>query len=156
MNRSLCLLSVTALLTAAAVGCSDQYAGRYAVSGKVTLAGQPLDQGTILFEPLDGQDTSSGSPIKDGQYRMERQGGLKPGKYRVKITSGDGKTPASDEEAAAPGGSTNIVSVDRIPAEWNTTSEKQVEVKSDGDNKFDFDIPTAVDTTKKDPRKKKR
>ena len=75
-----------------------------------------------------------GSAIANGEYALDRKGGLKPGKYRVRITAADGKTPASDEEAGAPGGSTNIVSVDLIPAEWNVNSTQQIEVTSSGDN----------------------
>ncbi len=135
----------------ALVGCSDPYAGRKTITGKVTLAGQPLDKAMIKFEPLDGQATSSGAAIVNGEYKLERQSGLLPGKYRVRITAGDGKTPASEDEAGAPG-ETNIVSMDRVPPEWNVRSEQQVEVKSSGENKFDFNIPNAVDTKKKGKR----
>ena len=44
-------------------------------------------------------------------------------------------------EAAAPGGSTNIVSLDRIPEDWNVRSKQQVEVRAKGPNTFNFDIP---------------
>jgi hypothetical protein len=148
--RIVCFLSA-AILTA---GCTDSYGGRQAVSGKVTLEGQPLDDGQILFGPLDSQvGTSGGAGIKNGRYEIPREHGLKPGKYLVRITAGDGKTPQlGDEEAAAPGGSTNIISVDRIPAEWNINSDKQVEVKADGSNEFNFDIPKAAEIKK--PKRK--
>jgi hypothetical protein len=124
-------------------GCSDQYAGRKEVSGAVKLQGQPLKGGSIAFLPLDNQDTQSGAMIVDGEYKVPRKDGLKPGKYLVQITSGDGKTPVNESEVAGPGGSTNIVSVDLIPAEWNVRPTHQITVKSDGDNRFDFDIPKA-------------
>jgi hypothetical protein len=73
---------------------------------------------------------------------VPRAAGLKPGRYLVQLTAGDGKTP-HDEEAAAPGGSANIVSFDLIPEEWNLRSTQKVEVKADGDNKFDFHVPKA-------------
>jgi hypothetical protein len=110
------------------------------VSGAVTLQGKPLEKGVIRFAPLDKQDTESGAPIANGAYKIPRKSGLKPGKYLVQITSGDGKTP-NDEEAGNPGGSTNIVSLDLIPEDWNTRSTQQVEVKSSGGNKLDFAIP---------------
>src|SRR5262249_36311825 len=108
------------------------------------------------FAPLDGQDTQSGAGIVKGQYKVPRQNGLKPGKYLVRLTAGDGQTPANPEirlptnndEAAGPGGFRNIVSLDLIPEDWNTNSKHQVEVKSSGVNKFDFDIPN-VNTPKK-------
>jgi hypothetical protein len=118
------------------------------VTGTVTLQGQPLKDGAILFVPLDKQGTQNGAPIVNGTYQVPRRSGLKPGKYLVQITSGDGKTPANDE-AAAPGGSTNIVSFDVIPEEWNTRSKQQIEVQSKGANKFDFSIPNANTPKKK-------
>jgi hypothetical protein len=124
-------------------GCGDSYGGRLAVRGTVTLDGQLLKDGSIVFVPLDGQGTQSGAMIQNGGYTVPRKSGLKPGKYLIQITSGDGITPATAEEneVAAPGGSTNIVSRDRIPAEWNVRSEQKIEVKAEGSNKFDFDIP---------------
>ena len=141
MHRS--LFPHAALVCAAILsGCSDPYAGREAVSGSVTLEGQPLNDATILFDPVDGQDTASGAAVENGAYKVERAAGLKPGKYRVRITAGDGKTPTNEEEAGGPGG-TNIVSMDRIPPEYNEQTQQQVEVKAGGPNKFDFAIPKA-------------
>lgn len=139
-QRTLVLFLIVSL--AAAAGCSDRYGGRMEVSGTVTLEGQPLKDGSITFVPLDKQETQSGSGVVNGAYTVPRKNGLKPGKYRVEITSGDGKTPASEEEIAGPS-STNIVSVDRVPEDWNTKSKQQVEVTSSGPNKFDFPIPKA-------------
>ncbi len=142
MLRHAAFLGLLALLAAAPAGCSDRYGGRLAVHGEVTLEGQPLKEGVIAFVPLEGQDTQSGAPVENGSYSVPRAGGLKPGKYLVQLTAGDGKTP-HDEEAAAPGGSANIVSFDRIPDDWNVRSTQKVEVKKDGDNKFDFHVPKA-------------
>ena len=157
MRRTLVSLGLIAGLGAFVAGCSDQYAGRYAVSGTVSLEGKPLDHGEIEFHPLDEQGTLSGAPITDGQYEIPRSAGLKPGKYLVRITSGDGMTQdiRSEDEIAQPGGSTNIISVDRIPPEWNERSEKQVEVK-DESAEFNFAIPKANDTSKAKKRKESK
>lgn len=133
-------LGLSLLLPLTTGGCADEYAGQFEVSGNVTLKGLPLKEGTIVFAPLEGQNMSGG-PIVDGHFRVERKNGLKPGKYLIRITAGDGKTIANEEEAGAPGGSTNIVSVDRIPPEWNVRSEKEVTVTAKGGNTFNFDIP---------------
>jgi hypothetical protein len=143
------VVSLVALGTAFLAGCSDSLGGRMAVSGAVKLEGQPLKDGSIDFVPLDGQDTQSGAGITNGTYSVPRDHGLKPGKYLVRLTSGDGKTPDREEDIAGPS-SSNIVSVDRIPPEWNTDSKQQVDVKSSGGNHFDFDIPNI------NPRLKKR
>jgi hypothetical protein len=139
-RRALLFCSVVALLAVALAGCSDSYGGRMAIAGAVKLAGEPLDGGQVMFFPLDGQDTQGGAPVVNGEYKIDRKHGLKPGKYLVRLTAGDGKTPAN-EEAGGPGGSTNIVSVDRIPDDWNTHSTQKIEVKAKGPNTFDFDIP---------------
>ena len=126
-------------LALSVVGCSDPLAGRYELSGKVTLPSGPIKDGTIMFEPLDKQDTKGFSQILNGTYKIPREAGLKVGKYRVRISAGDGKTPANGE-AGGPGGSTNIVSKDMVPASWNALSTKEIEIKAAGPNTFDFDI----------------
>jgi hypothetical protein len=149
MDRSV-LLATCAI--ALALGCADEFAGRYAVSGKVTLEGQPLSDATITFEPMDGQGTASGAAVENGEYKVERKAGLMPGKYVVRITAGDGVTPQNEEEAPGPGGNTNIISRDRIPVEYNERSTQQIEVKADGSNQFDFAIPKAREFKKKGKR----
>jgi hypothetical protein len=159
LRRTLVLCSIVYLVAVISAGCSDPYGGRMEVTGEVKLKGQPLKEGLIIFEPLEKQDTQSGAPIANGAYTVPRQRGLKPGKYLVRLTAGDGITPARvaagegknppKEEAAAPGGSTNIVSMDLIPEDWNVRSKQQVEIKSDGVNRFDFDIPNANSPRKK-------
>ncbi len=138
--RALLFGSLLPLATTLSAGCSDKYGGRMEVQGEVKLQGQPLKDGLIRFVPLDGQDTPGGGTIQNGAYKIPRANGLKPGKYLVQLTAGDGKTP-NEEEAGGPGGSTNIVSVDQIPDDWNVRSKQQVEVKSSGINRFDFDVP---------------
>ena len=139
-------LSIFCPLVVIAAGCTDPYAGQVEVTGHARLGGQPLRDGSISFEPLDGQGTQSGAAITNGEYKVPREHGLKPGRYRVRVTAGDGKTPAK-AEAASPGGSTNIVSRDLVPADWSTESKQEVEVKAGGVNTFDFDVP-AIDSPK--------
>jgi hypothetical protein len=135
------LLIVLAAAVVAA-GCSDSYDGRVEITGAVKLVGEPIEDGTIQFKPLDNQETTGGAQIVKGEYKVPRQQGLKPGKYLVSISCGDGKTPVNLEDGAAPGPTiTNIVSVDRVPEDWNVRSTHEVDVKSNGVNKFNFDIP---------------
>jgi hypothetical protein len=74
---------------------------------------------------------------------IPRENGLKPGKYLVRVTAGDGITPVNTldpELGPGPTGSTNIVSKDLVPPEWNAKSKQQVTVTKEGPNTFDFDI----------------
>ena len=125
-------------------GCSDSYDGRMEVSGKINLKGQPIKDGAIImFEPLDNQDTGGNVTTTGGAYTLPRPAGLKPGRYLVRITAGDGRTavnPVDPDAPPGPGG-TNIISRDLVPPDWNVRSKKEVTVTKDGPNKFDFDIP---------------
>ena len=109
---------------------------RHAVSGKVTLDGKPLDSGHIQFEPQGEPNISGGAVIKDGQYAVPEDQGLPAGKYRIRIFSAGGEAPPLEE---APGEAPPME--ERIPPDFNATSEKFVEVTAGGDNAFDFSIP---------------
>jgi hypothetical protein len=126
-------------------GCSDPYAGRYEISGTVKLKGQPIKDGAlVMFEPLEGQDTGVNAEVRNGAYNVPRQNGLKPGKYLVRVTAGDGTTavnPLDPDTGPGPGGGTNIISKELVPKDWNVNSKQQVTVTSEGPNRFDFDIP---------------
>jgi hypothetical protein len=109
------------------------------VSGTVTLQGAPLEEGVIEFHPREGVASKAGAPITKGSYKIPRESGLLPGKYKVIITAGDGVTPANPDEPPGPTG--NIVSKDKIPPEYNVDSKQEVEVTKGGKNIFDFPIP---------------
>src|SRR2546430_12981925 len=123
-------------------GCGPTYGGRQEIKGKIKLKGTPLDQGQITFMPISGDNaTKEGAGITNGEYKIDRAHGLLPGKYRVSITSGDGRTRAdAPDEPPGPTGA-NIISKDRIPPDYNTNSKQEVDVTEKGPNVFNFDIP---------------
>lgn len=131
------LLGVIAMLCS---GCGPgNPLGRIAVSGTVQLGGQPLDQGSIEFSPTEGgPNIASGGRIKNGRFRIPAHQGLLPGTYVVRISSAQ----ATDEpiEPEFPGESP-IVARERIPAEYNVKSDKQVTITKGGRNVLEFDIP---------------
>jgi hypothetical protein len=134
-------LFVLAAVAVSFAGCGPNYGGRQEIKGTIKLKGQPLDQGQITFIPISGDaSTKEGSLITNGVYRIERQFGLMPGRYKVIITSGDARTPANTDEPPGPTGA-NIISKDRIPPEYNTNSKQEVEVTDKKANVFDYDIP---------------
>ncbi len=57
---------------------------RFAVSGKVTVDGQPMEHGLIRFLP-EGKGIVSGGPITHGAYAIAEEKGPNAGKYRVEI-----------------------------------------------------------------------
>ena len=126
------------LLSVPFLGCADAAGGREPVSGHVRFQGRPLDQGTIQFIPLDGQDTTSGGPVRAGDYQVARKQGLQPGRYRVLLSSGTPGRYVPDE--AAPG-APSAPTQERLPKEYNAESRQTVAVQKGGPNRFDFDIP---------------
>ncbi|WP_171475313.1 carboxypeptidase-like regulatory domain-containing protein [Frigoriglobus tundricola] len=114
------------------------------VDGTVKLKGQPLQDGTVSFEPLDGQPSRATAIVSAGAYSIPRASGLVPGKYLIRISAGDGKTavnPVDPSKPPGPGGSTNIISKELVPADWNVKSNQERTVAKDGSNRFEFDIP---------------
>jgi hypothetical protein len=142
---SKCVVAAVLAVAFLAAGCANPQSGRLAVSGTVKLKGQPIKDGAIvLFEPLEGQDTGGNTTVRAGAFAIAREFGLKPGRYLVRITAGDGKTavnPVNPDSPPGPDSGANIVSKDLVPASWNENSKQEVTVTKDGPNKFDFDIP---------------
>jgi hypothetical protein len=124
-----------------AVGCGKRDGSRGAVHGEVTLDGQLLERGSILFVPIDGaKGTVTGGTIEKGRYQISQSDGAALGWNRVEIRAArrTGKmvpTPLArrdshemvEEYAAA------------IPPRFNSASTLKIEVKL-GDNTADFDV----------------
>jgi hypothetical protein len=124
-------------------GCGPKGPTRCEISGKVLLDGQPIEEGVIQFDPLDGQATMDSSIILKGAYQIPKNKGLFPGRYLVRIMAGDGYSGAGRAEPGSgqptePGVKRGV---DRAPEEYNTKSTQTVEVKETGNNIFDYDVP---------------
>ena len=130
--------TLTALGACLSAGCGKTDA-RCEASGAITFNGKPLDSGTIVFVSSDGKSQAS-ALIAGGAYQIPKAQGVPPGKYRISISSPDGKTPDADPNAL-PGPSGNFASKDRIPKAFNSESKHEVEVKTGDPNRFDFTIP---------------
>lgn len=106
---------------------------RCAVSGSVTLGGQPVDPGNIQFSPLgENQASASGAPILGGQYSISREGGLLPGKYLVRIYWPEKNVLGQGRGVPLP--------KERVPAKYNINSELTAEIRAGEDNKLDFSL----------------
>jgi hypothetical protein len=111
-------------------GCGKRQ-DRHEVTGEVTLQGRPLDDGIIQFAPLDGQATGDGAQIVQGKYRIPKEKGLAPGKYKVTIYGGDGSSGAGDASPDSPRAGMKP-GQERVPAEYNKQSKVVAEVTRGG------------------------
>jgi hypothetical protein len=108
-------------------GCGRSGPGLGAVSGKVTLDGQPLHGATVEFQPSEGRG-SFGVTDAQGLYQLsftEAQQGAVLGKHTVRITSDN---EDDDRKSDA-----------RIPARYNRLSELTAEVQA-GSNECSFEL----------------
>ena len=85
-HRLLFLRSVLLLCAfVPACGCNSDGDDRIAVSGKVTVDGQPVKEGQITFyNPAEGGSLAS-AQITNGEYLFPSKFGLKAGKQVVRI-----------------------------------------------------------------------
>lgn len=141
-TQSICFAKGLTLLLLAMAGCGPA-TDRLEISGKITLDGKPLDSGSIRFTSAAGEKLLvSGAMIVNGEYDIPREKGLLPGVYHLEIYSPDHEAPPIMARQR-PGGPGIQVAPERIPAEYNVKSEQKIEVTTDGDNYFVFDILSA-------------
>jgi hypothetical protein len=132
-----------AVALAFVAGCSSGD-DRVEVTGTVALKGSPIKDGTISFEPLEGQKTRATATIAAGEFSIPKETGLSPGKYLIRVSAGDGKTavnPVDPDHPPGPGGGTNIISKELVPSDWNVKSKQERTVTKESPNRFEFVIP---------------
>jgi hypothetical protein len=131
------------LLTAGLVlpGCGPS-SDLLEVSGKVTLDGVALNSGSIRCTSV-GSDklVASGAMIVAGEFVIPQETGLSPGTYRVEISSPDDDAPPIVYKNT-PDDPGVLTQPDRIPPKYNVESDQTIEVTTDGENEFAFDIVT--------------
>jgi hypothetical protein len=122
-------------------GCSSG-SGLYGISGTVDVDGAPLEKGSISFQPMEQQGTSTGSPVIGGKYQVPRDTGLAPGKYRVVINAAVPGSAGKVLPADAQPGDPPPPPLERIPKEWNTESKHTIEIKPSGPFVVPFEVST--------------
>jgi len=123
---------------AVATGCGkkDPF-GRQPLKGFVTWGGKPIQYGSIVLEPADGQPAGAMAPIRDGVFEMPRTAGPPPGRYRVWLHAYDhsGERPADGREIPPP--------KEMLPAKHLTNAPAELtieQVEGDASNEFTFDL----------------
>ena len=131
MKRSGLALTIT-LLAISLTGCGEAGPATYPVSGTVTLDGQPLEKGRIVFRDTERKISSAGGPITNGEFSFRSQSAT----MRVEINArreipGKFVSPAPGEKVP--------LTEETIPARYNKESELTKEV-TEGENEFKFEL----------------
>ncbi len=136
--RRRCLLLRAGLFTLLCVGAGCGGTGASsAVSGRVVLEGAPLEDGSILFVPVDGTPGgAAGGPITAGAYQVPR--GLVPGVYRVEVRRPRPSRRRIPKPFGAPG-ETIAGMEESLATECNDRSALQAALTA-GANVADFDV----------------
>jgi len=125
-------------------GCSEPNPlNRQAIWGNITLAGNPLDNGTIEFYPSGTTGIMSGAVVTDGSYSIAANRGLPEGEYIVRISAAKGEPEPELKPGAMPEASRKPAK-ERIPPEFNVRSQVKIQVQVGQSNSFNFDIPAAA------------
>lgn len=131
-----------AILCAALAGCGGRnYEGaqRFAVSGNVTVDGEPMEHGLIAFMP-QGQDVRvAEGQIKNGVYSVLEEKGPNAGTYRIEI-HWNVKTGEMGRNIDTGEPEYEIVK-EGLPAKYHKNSELTAQVGPDRTT-FDYDLTT--------------
>ena len=133
-SRSVVLLC---LAVAFVVGCTGG-SKRAAVKGRVTVDGQPVENGSISFVPADGtQGPSAGGVITAGEYDIAKADGPLIGPHRVRIIA----TRKTGRQVQAFSGVGPMVDEEEmfIPPRYNTATTLTAEIVPKR-NEIDFEL----------------
>ena len=130
-----------------AAGCGASGPARSAVEGTVTVGGQPLPAGRVIFTPV-GRNVGPAVTVRvnAGRYQTDKATGPVVGKNRVDVEADlDLGFALDDEEAFARRGAAPIPP-SPIPPEFNVTAQLNVEIKPGEVNTYDIPVPAYVQT----------
>jgi hypothetical protein len=131
-------------------GCGDTGPATVNVKGTLTIDGQPANNVTITFAPVDSSLPTASGPVNNGTFELfsgaEGKPGAVPGKYKVVLAASAGD-PEADAAAYAPGatGGPPAAPEAPFPEKYSNagTSDKEVEVTS-GSNDIKIDISSGT------------
>jgi hypothetical protein len=132
-------------IAAAATGCGgDEGPPRVAVSGVVSLDGQPLPSGQIRFIPTgETKGPAAAGTIENGAYQLPQSEGPILGTHRVEIEATGFEGFAIDDETAF---AENVerkkggMPKNPVPEIYNRRSTLTATVSEDGSRTFDFPL----------------
>lgn len=123
------LLSAICPLVAALAMCLGCSGGQNTIEGAITFNGEPVEQGSVTFEPSSGTGPSAGGTIQNGRYKIDAEG-VTPGEMIVRINAM--RSTGKKIEAGPPEPPGTMVDEVKpfIPAVYNEQSTLKAEVKA--------------------------
>lgn len=123
-HRPLALSIAAGILAMASIAGCNKGPAVGTINGEVTLDGKPIQDGRILFSPIDGQGGTGGGPIVEGKFTAPD---VPANKMKVEINGNKviGKIKAYDTPESPL--MDNVVEI--VPHRYNVNSELTLEVK---------------------------
>jgi hypothetical protein len=123
-------------------GCGQTGPARGPIQGKITVGGQPLSAGHILFTPVaPNKGPATSARITAGEYKLPKSEGPVIGQNLVQVEADLNPGFAIDDEAAFAKRGGKPLPPNPIPIAFNKHSTLTVEVKAGEQNQFDVAIP---------------
>lgn len=111
------------------LGCTaSEEHPKYPVTGTVTYAGQPIETGTIVFDPVNGEGPSAMGGIENGKIQAE----VTTGEKIVRISAV--RTLEKKDQYGEP------ITESYIPEKYNGTSKLRETVTADGANELVIEL----------------
>ncbi len=127
---------VTALLLTA--NSCGRKVERYAVSGTVTVGGQPISGCTIIFGSTSNSSESTTTSVQDGQFSIETMQGLPTGDYLVYLTE---TQPELEDFERMKRQGLHALNATVLPHNYLKRQTLNAKVSSAGENVYHFDLP---------------
>jgi len=133
-------MAALVLAAVCCLGCGSPGRQSAEVSGRVTLDDAPVEEGEIIFAPVDlTAGSASGGPIRNGAYSIAAGKGPVPVVNRVIITWQRKTGRKIHPGPPVPPGETVDETAEAIPEKYNKKTTLEKEVKA-GKNSFDFEL----------------
>ena len=139
-NFFACIISMLVLSLLCFAGCWAAKTKTVKVTGKITIDGNPIEQGAIKFIAIDGETQVGGGSISNGEYLAE----VPPGQKRVLVNGQKivGKEPLYKDMPDSP----TRDKLDRVtPLIYNNqeASPLRADIKSETKD-LDFDLDSKI------------
>jgi hypothetical protein len=125
--------AVIASMAVVVAGCARSDPNRGEVRGTVTIDGEPVAAGAVMFIPTDGAGQASGGKIVDGQYTVNAWVGPSKVAVRAPIKVGERKLYDTADSPVQP------VMKESLPSTFNEHTTLTFDVKP-GNNEHDIQI----------------